>query len=176
MLNKPLARRVSLVILTLLPVILIWSGAEFYLHNHAHQEQLNEVRQKLVNIRSRLEQNLYSNLLILNSLAAVVKTNPDIDQQAFQELASHLNLADVDQPVAIDAGDRLRSRCARQLPGAAGQGDFQGRFTGVEKRRVAEKDGALRAAAIDAPHGDLQAVIECVDAGFLEQFVSVHHR
>lgn len=89
--HKPFLKT-GIVILTLLPVLLIWGGAEFYLLNHAREEQKEKVEQELSKIRSSLEHHIYSNLLILNSLAAVIKSHPSLEQQEFSRFASALDL------------------------------------------------------------------------------------
>ncbi len=94
MFSQSSVSRAALAIIMVLPVFLIWGGAELYLNSHAQREQHEKIQNGLNNIRSRLEQNLYSNLLILNSLAAIVKTNPDIDQAQFSRLARHFKLTD----------------------------------------------------------------------------------
>ncbi len=88
MLNKSLITQNRLVFITLLTVLLAWAGFEYYLRNHEKQELKNE----LSIIRNSLEQNLYSDLFLLNSLKVIIKTNPDINQQQFNQLASHFNL------------------------------------------------------------------------------------
>ncbi len=157
MVKQQYLKRLSLVLVTLLPLILIWGVAELYLYNHSRLEMREEISHELTNIRSRLEQNLYSNLLILNSLVAVVKTQPDINQQQFSELASHLDLSDgIVRNIAVAPGLVIQSIYPLQGNEAA---------LGLDYRKNKAQWGAVK-KAIETRQIQIAGPLELVQGGF----------
>ncbi len=89
---KKLSKKLYLILFTLLVVVFIWITSEYYLQEHNKYGQRYQIEHELEKISSVLEHKLYANILILNSLAAVIKVNPHISSEEFNKIASELTL------------------------------------------------------------------------------------